>query len=160
MSEAPQPRGVHNPRVIDMITGDSEAGEVVLVMLEDRHWGEVEDHLQQLQEKFNAYLSYVQGQYLAQEYPRVVAELAKEIHHWCSLHPASGTRAELMPPPGWRAPKDWATYPIPLQELQDQAATGMPPKHALIVLDWQYGENGRLIYNCEPYRMLGGGLCR
>jgi len=29
-----------------------------------------------------------------------------------------------------------------------------------IPLDWQYGENGRLIYNCEPYRWLGGGLCK
>jgi arylsulfatase B len=97
---------------------------------------------------------------LAQQYPQVVAQMAKEIHHWRSLYPAAGTRAELVPPPGWRAPLDWATYPQPLEELQAQPATGMPPKHALIPLDWLYGENGRLIYNCQPYRMLGGGLCR
>ncbi|MEP5765914.1 MAG: arylsulfatase, partial [Halieaceae bacterium] len=97
---------------------------------------------------------------LAQQYPQVVAELAEEIHHWRSLHPASGTRAELMPPPGWRAPKDWADYPRPLDQLQQDLAPGMPPSGTLIPLDWQYGENGRLIYNCEPYRWLGGGLCR
>ena len=36
----------------------------------------------------------------------------------------------------------------------------MPPAHALVPLDWQHGEAGRLIYNCEPYRLIGGGLCR
>jgi len=97
---------------------------------------------------------------LAQEYPEVVAELAREIHYWRGLHPASGTRAELVPPPGWRAPKDWAAYPVPLEELQDEAAPGMAPGKMRIPLDWQYGENGRLIYNCEPYRWLGGGLCK
>ncbi len=97
---------------------------------------------------------------LAQQYPDVVAELSKEIHHWRALYPASGTRAELVPPPGWRAPKDWATYPQPLEALQDEPAPGMPPKGTLAPLDWQFGENGRLIYNCEPYRLLGGGLCK
>ena len=97
---------------------------------------------------------------LAQQYPEVVAELAQEIHYWRSLYPVAGTRAELVPPPGWRAPLDWAGYPIPLDKLQEQPAPGMPPAYALIPLDWQHGESGRLIYNCEPYRMLGGGLCR
>jgi len=97
---------------------------------------------------------------LAQEYPEVVAELAQEIHHWRSLHPVAGTRVELMPPPGWRAPLDWAGYPVPLDQLQPQAAPGMPPAHTLIPLDWQHGEAGRSIYNCEPYRLLGGGLCK
>jgi arylsulfatase B len=97
---------------------------------------------------------------LAGEYPGVVAELSREIHHWRSLYPVAGTRAELVPPPGWRAPRDWASYPIPLADLQDEPAPGMPPAHALTPLDWQHGEAGRLKYNCEPYRMLGGGLCK
>jgi arylsulfatase B len=97
---------------------------------------------------------------LAGEYPQVVAELAKEIHYWRSLYPVAGTRAELVPPPGWRAPKNWATYPQSLEELQPESAPGMPPAHALVPLDWQHGESGRLIYNCEPYQWLGGGLCR
>jgi arylsulfatase B len=97
---------------------------------------------------------------LASEHPDTVAKLASAIHNWRMLYPASGTRAELVPPPGWRAPKDWASYPIPIEDLQSEPAPGMPPKHALRPLDWMHGESGRLIYDCEPYPMLGGGLCK
>jgi hypothetical protein len=65
-----------------------------------------------------------------------------------------------VPPPGWRAPRDWSTYPIALDALQDEPAPGMPPAHAIRPLDWQHGEAGRLIYDCEPVQLLGGGLCR
>ena len=51
-------------------------------------------------------------------------------------------------------------YPRPASMLQEDPAPGMTPANALTPLDWQYGENGRLIYNCEPYRWIGGGLCR
>ena len=88
----------------------------------------------------------------------MVARLAEKIRRWRSMCPISGTRNQLVPPPGWRAPKDWASYPIPTADLQDEPAPGMPPKFALPVLDWQHGEAGRLIYNCEPYPILGGGL--
>lgn len=97
---------------------------------------------------------------LASEYPKVVEKLAGEIHYWRTLYPVAGTRSELVPPPGWRAPKDWATYPRSFEETQDQSAPGMPPPFALKPLDWQHGEAGRLIYNCEPYKFAGGGLCR
>jgi arylsulfatase A-like enzyme len=49
---------------------------------------------------------------LAAEHPDVVARMADAIHRWRSLYPVAGTRSELVPPPGWRAPKDWASYPI------------------------------------------------
>ena len=97
---------------------------------------------------------------LAAEYPRVVEKLAGEIHYWRTLYPVAGTRSELVPPPGWRAPRDWATYPRSLEETQDRSAPGMPPDYALKPLDWQHGEAGRLIYDCEPYRFAGGGLCK
>jgi arylsulfatase A-like enzyme len=97
---------------------------------------------------------------LATQYPDVVAEMSAAIHRWRTLHPAAGARAELVPPPGWRAPLDWASYPIPLDELQSTPAPGMPPPDALRALDWLHGEAGRLIYDCEPYPFLGGGLCR
>ena len=29
--------------------------------------------------------------------------------------------------PGWRAPKDWVGYPIPIEDLQSEPAPGMPP---------------------------------
>ena len=99
-------------------------------------------------------------QNLALDHPDVVAELADEIRHWRNLYPVAGTRSELMPPPGWRAPLDWADYPLQNDALQGDASGGMPPESAIRMLDWQYGENGRLIYNCEPYRWAGGGLCK
>ncbi|MBW2231952.1 MAG: sulfatase-like hydrolase/transferase [Deltaproteobacteria bacterium] len=96
---------------------------------------------------------------LAADHPDVVARMAAAIHQWRTLYPVAGTRAELVPPPGWRAPKDWAGYPIPLEELQDEPAPGMPPSNALRPLDWMHGEAGRLIYDCEPW-ILQGGLCK
>ncbi len=90
----------------------------------------------------------------------VVAEMASAVHYWRTLYPVAGTRSELVPPPGWRAPKDWASYPRSVEETQEQAAPGMPPAFALKPLDWQHGEAGRLIYNCEPYAFIGGGLCK
>ena len=39
-------------------------------------------------------------------------------------------------------------------------APGMPPPGAVRPLDWMHGEGGRLIYDCEPYDLLGGGLCK
>jgi arylsulfatase B len=96
---------------------------------------------------------------LAADHPDVVAEMAAAIHRWRSLYPVAGTRAELVPPPGWRAPRDWVGYPIPLAQLQDEPAPGMPPANALRPLDWMHGEAGRLIYDCEPW-ILKGGLCK
>ena len=97
---------------------------------------------------------------LADAYPKVVTEMAAAVHTWRTLYPVAGTRHELVPPPGWRAPKDWATYPRSLEETQSETAPGMPPAYAIKPLDWQHGEAGRLIYNCEPYALVGGGLCK
>ena len=97
---------------------------------------------------------------MVRQHPDVVARLSAAIHEWRSLYPVSGTRSELVPPPGWRAPKDWASYPQPIDELQAEPAPGMPPPDTLRALDWMHGEVGRLIYDCEPYSWAGGGLCR
>ncbi len=97
---------------------------------------------------------------LAAEHPEVVAHMARAIHLWRQRYPVTGTRTELVPPPGWRAPRDWSTYPVPLEELQDDPAPGMPPDFALRPLDWQHGEAGRLIYDCVPLAILGGGFCK
>ena len=97
---------------------------------------------------------------LAAAHPDRVADMAQAIHRWRHLYPVSGTRSELIPPPGWRAPLDWADYPVPLAELQAEPAPGMPPPYARRSLDWMHGEGGRLIYDCEPYGFLGGGLCK
>jgi arylsulfatase A-like enzyme len=84
---------------------------------------------------------------LAQEHPDVVARLARQIHEWRALHPVNGIRQQIMPPPGWRAPHDWTSYPIPRARLQPQEAPGMPPDaRARRILDWWYGERGRIIH--------------
>jgi Family of unknown function (DUF6572) len=72
MSEQPkpEPRGVFNPRVVDLISEDVANDEVVLVMLEQRRWGSEPEQLRQLEAKFNAYLSYVMGGYLVKQYPQ------------------------------------------------------------------------------------------
>lgn len=97
---------------------------------------------------------------LASAHPDIVADMSDAIHDWRTLHPVSGIRHELVPPPGWRAPHDWSTFPVPLAQLQDHSAPGMAPSFALPILDYQHGEAGRLIYDCEPYSILGGGLCK
>ncbi|HKA15407.1 MAG TPA: DUF6572 domain-containing protein [Myxococcota bacterium] len=68
-NEQREPRGVHNPRVIDLITPDDASGEVVLVMLEKRPWDSTPEQLRQLEAKFNAYLEYAVGGHLGRQYP-------------------------------------------------------------------------------------------
>ena len=93
---------------------------------------------------------------LAAEHPARVADLGEAIRRWRLLHPLNGTRSNLVPPPGWRAPKDWAAYPIPIDALQEAEAPGMPPPAARLPLDLMHGESGRLIYNCTPRPWLFG----
>lgn len=96
---------------------------------------------------------------LAAVYPDIVENLSKAILDWRALYPINGTRSQLVPPPGWRAPRDWAGYPIPLEELQDHGTTGMAPTPTILrVLDWQHGARGRLEYNCSQ-RWWSYGVC-
>ena len=96
---------------------------------------------------------------LAPAHPDVVQDYAERIRRWRALYPIHGTRSSLAPPPGWRAPLDWASYPRPLETLQPEAAPGMAPTETIKrVLDMQHGERGRLVYDCET-RWYLGGLC-
>lgn len=97
---------------------------------------------------------------LASTYPDRVLDLTEVLYRWRALYPINGVRSELVPPPGWLAPKDWASYPIPSSELQDETSTGMVPARAMRPLDYLLGERGRIIYNCEPYSIIGGGFCK
>ena len=115
---------------------------------------DVENYLFRIDEDPNEYNN------LATKYPKVVARMSKAIHIWRQAYPVAGTRGELVPPPGWRAPRDWATYPIPLEALLETEAPGMPPEHAKRALDWQHGEAGRLLYDCDPVQLFGGGICK
>jgi hypothetical protein len=69
MAEEETTRGVRNPKVVDLISLDTKRDEVVLSMIEDRHWGESEEQLDQLEEKFNNYLDYILDGWLYSQYP-------------------------------------------------------------------------------------------
>ena len=96
---------------------------------------------------------------LAGEYPEVVDDMSRAIMDWRALYPVSGTRSVLIPPPGWRPPKDWASYPRPLDELQTQETLGMAPTETIQrILDMQHGQRGRLVYACSK-RWWSFGIC-
>ena len=51
--------GVANPAVIDLFALDQKTGEVLLAMNEPRPWDGSDERLHELQEKFNAYVSFL-----------------------------------------------------------------------------------------------------
>jgi hypothetical protein len=70
MDEQLEDRGVHNPKVVDLIARDDASGAVVLSMIESRPWGSAPDQIRQIEEKFNSYLGYVKGGMLERQYPQ------------------------------------------------------------------------------------------
>ena len=62
--------GVQNPQLMDLITVDPASGDVVLVMMERRRWGESPLQLRQMEEKINRYLAYVLDGFLVQQHPK------------------------------------------------------------------------------------------
>ena len=63
-------RGVHNPRVIDLISFDSEAERVVLSIVEFRDWSNSVSQIEELEEKCNNYADYVLDGHLYAQYPQ------------------------------------------------------------------------------------------
>jgi len=92
--EEREPRGVHNPNVIDLISLDAEANQVVLLMLEQRPWGSVPDQLEQLDEKYNSYVSYVLDGHLVRQYPQY-ADKAVRIQLDCASPPGAAERVRF-----------------------------------------------------------------
>jgi arylsulfatase A-like enzyme len=135
------------------LTAFNDEWKLVQEIEQDQLETSVTNYLFRIQDDPNEYNN------LAQAYPDVVQKLSTMIHDWRALYPINGTRSQLVPPPGWRAPKDWASYPIPLADLQSGPAPGMPPdKQIERILDFQHGDRGRLTYDCTPKWWLGG-LC-
>lgn len=66
--------GVENPQIMDLITVDAASGDVVLVMIERRPWGENPLQLKQIEEKINRYLAYVLDGFLAEQHPSYVGK--------------------------------------------------------------------------------------
>ena len=95
MSEAERERrGIQNPNVIDLISLDAEANQVVLLMLEERPWGTVADQLEQLDEKYNSYVSYVLDGHLVRQYPQY-ADKAVRIQLDCASAPGAQEQVRI-----------------------------------------------------------------
>jgi len=69
--------GVANPTVIDVFALDAAAGEVLLIMNEPRPWTGGDEQLHELQEKFNAYASFILDGEMASAHPELAGKPAR-----------------------------------------------------------------------------------
>jgi hypothetical protein len=74
---SPDQTGVANPEVIDVFGFDAVGGEVVLVMNEPRPWNGGEEQLHELQEKFNAYASFIIDGEMTSAHPELAGKPAR-----------------------------------------------------------------------------------
>ena len=73
--------GVANPAMIDVFAIDEKSGDVLLVMNEPRPWDASDLRLHQLQEKFNAYVSFLLDGEMLTEHPELAGKRARiELH--------------------------------------------------------------------------------
>jgi hypothetical protein len=63
--------------VIDVIAQDTKTGEVVLVMNEPNEWDGSDDQLHSLQERFNAYVSFLLDGEMAEAHPEFAGKPAR-----------------------------------------------------------------------------------
>ena len=63
--------------VIDVIAHDTKTGEVVLVMNEPEPWDDSDERLLALQERFNAYVSFLLDGEMASEHPELAGKPAR-----------------------------------------------------------------------------------
>ena len=77
-SDNPQsPRIDHRIGVIDLIAHDTKTGEVVLVMNEPDPWDVSDERLLALQERLNAYVSFLLDGEMASEHPELASKPAR-----------------------------------------------------------------------------------
>jgi hypothetical protein len=69
--------GVANPAVIDLFGVDGKSGEVVLAMNEPRPWDGSDERLHELQEKFNAYVSFLLDGEMMAAHPELAGKRAR-----------------------------------------------------------------------------------
>jgi len=131
------------------ITGFNEEWKLVQTVDQKQTSVEVQNQL------FRIHDDPYEYQDLADEHPEVVEMIAQKINEWRATGPINAVRNSLVPPPGWRAPKDWATYIRPEQQLQSRYASELlePDPEA----DRALGQMGRLNYDCtEDGRDMSG----
>ena len=63
--------------VIDVIAEDPKTGEVVLVMNEPNEWDSSDEELLALQERFNAYVSFLLDGEMGEAHPELVSKPAR-----------------------------------------------------------------------------------
>ena len=69
--------GVANPAVIDLFGVDQKTGEVLLAMNEPRSWDGSDERLHELQEKFNAYVSFLLDGEMIAAHPELAGKAAR-----------------------------------------------------------------------------------
>ena len=69
--------GVANPAVIDLFGVDEKTGEIVLAMIEPRPWDGSDERLHQVQEKFNAYVSFLLDGEMTAAHPELAGKAAR-----------------------------------------------------------------------------------
>jgi hypothetical protein len=82
MTEAKsQTTGIANPAVIDLFAHDQKTDEVLLVMKENRPWDGSDLRLHELQEKFNAYVSFLLDGEMVNAHPELAGKQTRiELH--------------------------------------------------------------------------------
>jgi uncharacterized protein DUF6572 len=81
--------GVANPAVIDLFGVDGKTDEVVLAMNEPRPWDGSDERLHELQEKFNAYVSFLLDGEMIAAHPELAGKTAR-IELRCDHMPDEG----------------------------------------------------------------------
>jgi hypothetical protein len=69
--------GVSNPAVIDLFALDQKTGEVLLAMNDPRPWDGSDERLHELQEKFNAYVSFLLDGEMIAAHPELAGKTAR-----------------------------------------------------------------------------------
>ena len=85
---------VEDPESVDVVAHEPEKDEVLLVMIEYRPWDAAAGLLQQLQGKFETYLSYALDGQLASDYPEL---RGKPVHIQVrTVHPPGPKAIDFM----------------------------------------------------------------
>ncbi len=91
---AAAPAGIEQAGVIDFFAHDTKANQILLVMFEPRPWNDSDLQLFQLQEKFNAYVSFLLDGEMAEAHPEL-AGIDARIELRCAAMP-EGRALDLL----------------------------------------------------------------
>jgi hypothetical protein len=80
--------------IVDVMAEDTKTGEVVLVMNESNEWDDSDEQLLALQERFNAYASFLLDGEMAETHPELVGKPARI--ELCCAHVPDARTLELL----------------------------------------------------------------